>query len=55
MAVKPHPDFDGHLEYSLKDKTPTEKIEYLWQMILLKHTLEQARKDGPAVPPQSTG
>ena len=34
-----HPDFDGHLEYSLRDKTPDEKIVWLEMMMELQGEL----------------
>ena len=40
----PHPDFDGHLEYSLRDKTPTEKIIWLEAMIELRAQLHQSAR-----------
>ena len=33
------PDFDGHLEYTLRDKTPDEKIAWLEMMIDLQTEL----------------
>ena len=39
-----HPDFDGHIEFTLKNKSPAEKIEYLWEMILLNRFLKTAVK-----------
>lgn len=32
-----HRDFDGHLNKPLKDMTPTERVEWAWQGILLLH------------------
>lgn len=34
-----HPDFDGHLEYSLRDKTPDEKLAWLEMMMELQAEL----------------
>lgn len=36
-----HPDFDGHLEYSVRDKTPDEKIAWLEMMMELRAELRQ--------------
>jgi len=33
---KADPIFDGHLEKNIKDMTPTERIDYLWQMVELR-------------------
>ena len=29
-------DFDGHLEKSIKDMTPSERIDYFWQLVELR-------------------
>lgn len=39
-----HRDFDGHLEKELKDMTPKEKLDYIWQMIELKNYLAKNAK-----------
>jgi hypothetical protein len=42
---EPHPDFDGHLEFSLRDKTPDEKIAWLEAMIELRIQLRALARD----------
>jgi hypothetical protein len=29
-------DFDGHLEKTIQDMTPSERIDYLWQFVELR-------------------
>jgi len=34
-------DFDGHLEKPLKEMTPKEKLEYIWEQILLRDEIRK--------------
>ncbi|AFG36594.1 hypothetical protein [Spirochaeta africana] len=46
-----HPDFDGHLEYSLRDKTPDEKLAWLEMMMELQTELRRiSRRQQTSVP-----
>jgi hypothetical protein len=36
LSHRPHPDFDGHLEYPVERMTDDERIEWIWQMMLLR-------------------
>ena len=40
-----HPDFDGHLEKPLREMTVEERLEWIWQGMLLLHWRDtQVRK-----------
>lgn len=34
--TQPDPDFDGHLEVPFVDLTPDQKLDWLWELILLQ-------------------
>jgi hypothetical protein len=45
----PDPLFDGHLEKSLKDMMPEEKLDYIWSRIELRNYINKnviKRKSG---------
>ncbi len=47
-------DFDGHLEYSLRGKSPEEKLEYLTAVLEMKEELTRGLNRGLNQPrPQS--
>ncbi len=42
--TRPDPDFDGHLEKPLTEMTPSEKLDWLWEMLCLQRMAQQAVK-----------
>ncbi len=55
-SEKIHADFDGHLEKTLKDMSPKEKLLYLSQQIELRYFARHVvKKKGAAGSTESTG
>ena len=48
MTKPVHPDFDGHLEFRLRDLPPVEKLRYMSMQIELHHYIRtHVRKSSP--------
>ena len=37
------PEFDGHLEKSIKDMTPDERLDFLWRQIEFRNYIKKGR------------